>query len=198
MTRDHDVSQLTTAELERARRDLHANLGLIAQGSPAHAPIQAHMRAIDAELAGRAGHQKADGGAAVLAGAAPMGCDPLIALSNEYGADWNVRMPGRCVADHRRVDVTLMSDSVSGLAEKLRKFTETDQGPAVNPDTRSHSQPGVMSGMKSGSNPERGRARKRLLAIDVLLEDPEGISDGLEAELYALRDRLRLIALGGA
>lgn len=39
-------------------------------------------------------------------------------------------------------------------------------------------------------------ARKRLLAIDVLLEEPEEISDGLEAELYALRDRLHLIALG--
>ena len=34
--------------------------------------------------------------------------------------------------------------------------------------------------------------RKRLLAIDVLLEEPEQISDGLEAELYALRGRLRL------
>lgn len=41
------------------------------------------------------------------------------------------------------------------------------------------------------------RRRKRLLAIDVLLEEPEEISDGLEAELYALRDRLRLTALGG-
>ena len=37
--------------------------------------------------------------------------------------------------------------------------------------------------------------RKRLLAIDVLLEEPDEISDGLEAELYALRDRLHLIAL---
>jgi hypothetical protein len=40
--------------------------------------------------------------------------------------------------------------------------------------------------------------RKRLLAIDVLLEEPEEISDGLEAELYSLRDRLHLIALGGS
>jgi hypothetical protein len=39
--------------------------------------------------------------------------------------------------------------------------------------------------------------RTRLLAIDVLLEEPEEISDGLEAELYALRDWLHLIALGG-
>jgi hypothetical protein len=28
------------------------------------------------------------------------------------------------MADHRWIDVTLISDSVSGLAEKLRKFTE--------------------------------------------------------------------------
>jgi hypothetical protein len=48
MTRLHDVSQLTTAELETARRHLRANLGLITPGSPAHAPILAHMQAIDA------------------------------------------------------------------------------------------------------------------------------------------------------
>lgn len=44
----------------------------------------------------------------------------------------------------------------------------------------------------------RGRHAPRLLAIDVLLEEPEEISDGLEAELYSLRDRLHLIALGGS
>ena len=124
MIRDHDVSQLTTAELERAKRDLHTNLGLITPGSPTHAPIQAHMRAIDAELAERAEKQKANGSAAVFTGTEPMSCDPLTALSNEYGADWKVWNPGRYVADHRRIDVTLISDSVSGLAEKLRKFTE--------------------------------------------------------------------------
>jgi hypothetical protein len=32
--------------------------------------------------------------------------------------------PGRYVADHRRIDVTLVSESVLGLAEKLRVFTE--------------------------------------------------------------------------
>jgi hypothetical protein len=37
--------------------------------------------------------------------------------------------------------------------------------------------------------------RKRLLAIDVLLEVPEDISDVLETELYALRDRLQAAAL---
>jgi hypothetical protein len=37
--------------------------------------------------------------------------------------------------------------------------------------------------------------RKRLLAVNVLLEIPEDISDGLEAELYALRDKLEAEAL---
>lgn len=55
MTRSHDVGQLTTAELEIARRQLRANLGLITAGSAAHAPILAQMRAIDTELAGRTG-----------------------------------------------------------------------------------------------------------------------------------------------
>ena len=62
MTRDHDVSQLTTAELELTMRELRANLSLISPDSPAHVPILAHMRAIDAELAGRAGNQQPPAG----------------------------------------------------------------------------------------------------------------------------------------
>ena len=61
MTRDHGVSQLTTAELEQTMRDLRTNLGLISPDSPAHVPIQAHMRAIDAELTRRAGNQQLSG-----------------------------------------------------------------------------------------------------------------------------------------
>jgi hypothetical protein len=53
-----------------------------------------------------------------------MSADPLTALNNEYGAEWNVRHPGRYVADHRWLDVTLISDSVPELVEKLRAFTE--------------------------------------------------------------------------
>jgi hypothetical protein len=124
MIRDHDVRQLTTAELERTKRDLYANLGLINPDSPAHVPIQAHMKAIDAELAERAKLQKVNGSAVVSTGTEPAGCDPLTALSNEYGTEWKVWKPGRYVADHRRIDVTLISDSVAGLAEKLRTFTE--------------------------------------------------------------------------
>jgi hypothetical protein len=37
--------------------------------------------------------------------------------------------------------------------------------------------------------------RKRLLAIEVLLEEPNEINDILETELYALRDRLQTVAL---
>jgi len=53
-----------------------------------------------------------------------MSADPLTALNNEYGAEWKVWRPGRYVADHRRLDVTLIADSVPGLAGKLRAFTE--------------------------------------------------------------------------
>ena len=51
--RPHDVSDLTDAELERARRDLQVSLALAFPGSPVRAPILAEMTAIDAELAER-------------------------------------------------------------------------------------------------------------------------------------------------
>jgi hypothetical protein len=50
--REHDVTALTAAELEAARRELAASLALARPGSPVCAPIQAHLAAIDAELAG--------------------------------------------------------------------------------------------------------------------------------------------------
>ena len=53
-----------------------------------------------------------------------MSADPLTALNNEYGAEWKIWRPGRYVADHRRLDVMLVSDTSSGLADKLRAFTE--------------------------------------------------------------------------
>jgi hypothetical protein len=37
--------------------------------------------------------------------------------------------------------------------------------------------------------------RKMRLAVDVLLGEPDEISDGLEGELYALRDKLDVMAL---
>jgi hypothetical protein len=51
--REHDVSVLTAAELEAARRELTASLALARPGSPVRAVIRARMAAIDAELAGR-------------------------------------------------------------------------------------------------------------------------------------------------
>jgi hypothetical protein len=124
MMRSHDVTQLTTAELERAKRDLQANLGLITPHSAAQVPITAQMQAIDAELAERAGSQEADRDRAVATDTEPADCDPLAALASEYEEEWKIWKPGRYLADHRRLDVSLKSDSVVGLAEKLRAFTE--------------------------------------------------------------------------
>ena len=62
MTRSHDVSQLTNAELELTRRHLRASLALITPDSPTRVPILAHMQAIDAELAGRTGNQQPGAG----------------------------------------------------------------------------------------------------------------------------------------
>jgi hypothetical protein len=51
--RSYDVSALTTAELQRARRELAASLALTRPGSPARIPITTQIAAIDAELAQR-------------------------------------------------------------------------------------------------------------------------------------------------
>ena len=51
--RDHDVTALTTRELEHARRELAASLALARPGSPACVPILARLSAIDAELVQR-------------------------------------------------------------------------------------------------------------------------------------------------
>jgi hypothetical protein len=53
--RPHDVSSLTAAQLERARRDLQVSLSLAVPGSPIRVPILAEMTAIDTELARRGG-----------------------------------------------------------------------------------------------------------------------------------------------
>ena len=51
--RPSDVSNLTSAELERARRDLDISLALAFPGSPVRMPILAELSAIDRELAAR-------------------------------------------------------------------------------------------------------------------------------------------------
>jgi hypothetical protein len=50
LKREHDVSQMTTAELERARRELTASLALARPDSPARVPILARLSAIDTAL----------------------------------------------------------------------------------------------------------------------------------------------------
>ena len=66
--RKHDVTALTAAELEAARRKLAASLALARPGSPIRVPIQARMAAIDAELAGRAARPARAGRPDVSAG----------------------------------------------------------------------------------------------------------------------------------
>ncbi len=53
--RDHDVRGLTASELEQAKRQLQASIALARLDSPIRAPIEAHLSAIDAELAERQG-----------------------------------------------------------------------------------------------------------------------------------------------
>jgi hypothetical protein len=53
--RPHDVSSLTAAQLERAKRDLEISLALAFPGSAVRMTIQTEMTAIDAELAERGG-----------------------------------------------------------------------------------------------------------------------------------------------
>ena len=60
--------------------------------------------------------------------------DPqLEELSEAFGEDWRVWRPGRYVADHRWLDVTLVSDTVAELGEKLRRFiTMTEDLPLTS------------------------------------------------------------------
>jgi hypothetical protein len=48
---------MTTSQLERAKRELQASLALARPGSPTRVPIEAHISAIDTELAQRADNQ---------------------------------------------------------------------------------------------------------------------------------------------
>jgi hypothetical protein len=58
--RAHDVTGLTARQLERASRELQANLALVRPDSPARVPILAQMSAIDTELARRTGERPED------------------------------------------------------------------------------------------------------------------------------------------
>jgi hypothetical protein len=49
-------------------------------------------------------------------------------LSKEFGEEWVVWRPGRYAADHCRFDVSLVSDTVAGLADRLRCFIGMTKG----------------------------------------------------------------------
>lgn len=51
----HDVSGMTAAELERARRDLQVSLALAFPGSPVRVSIAVEMSALERELGGQRG-----------------------------------------------------------------------------------------------------------------------------------------------
>jgi len=51
--REHDMTTLTAAELDGARRELLASLALARPDSPVRVPILARISAIDADLARR-------------------------------------------------------------------------------------------------------------------------------------------------
>jgi hypothetical protein len=67
-----------------------------------------------------------------------------------------------------------------GLHDTYRAAITADPAPAPN---------------GNGDNHMDDHLRKRMLAVNVLLEVPEDIPDGLESELYAYRDRLEAEAL---
>lgn len=72
--RPHDVSSLTSAQLERARRDLQISLALAFPGSPVRVSILAEMTAIDAELADCGA---CSGTACPAAPSPPLGAPPI-------------------------------------------------------------------------------------------------------------------------
>ena len=55
------MTGLTARQLERARRELQANLALVRPDSPARVPILAQMSAIETELAGREANERTEG-----------------------------------------------------------------------------------------------------------------------------------------
>ncbi|SRR6266567_3356501 len=55
--RDYDVRGMPAGELDRTRRELAASLALARPGSPIRVPLEAHISAIDAELAERTADQ---------------------------------------------------------------------------------------------------------------------------------------------
>jgi hypothetical protein len=74
--RPHDVSRMSSPELQRARRDLQVSLSLAMPDSAVREPILAHMTAIDAELERRDGWNYARKVPGVPAQRGPSGMPP--------------------------------------------------------------------------------------------------------------------------
>lgn len=60
LSRPHDMTGLTSEELEQARRDRRVSLALARPDSAVRAPILARMSAVDAELAEQGTQGRAD------------------------------------------------------------------------------------------------------------------------------------------
>ena len=90
MTRPHDVSQLTTAELEIAGRELRPDHPRL----PAQVPVLAHIQDIDAELAGRAGGQQRGEGQRHDSGMLPGPPPPLGPAGRDRGVHEPPARPG--------------------------------------------------------------------------------------------------------
>lgn len=91
--RVHDVSGLTSGDLERARRELTASLALVRPGSPVRVPILAQMSAIDTEPPSpskRPQHRRQAGfvsaGVGVVSAAGPGAGDRLVIGAAGRGA----------------------------------------------------------------------------------------------------------------
>jgi hypothetical protein len=87
--RDHDVTTLTAAELDRVRRELAASLALARPVSPVRAPILAHISAIDTELARRSTSASQPGNTRVTNLPAPQDVARMTGLVREH-QQWSV------------------------------------------------------------------------------------------------------------
>lgn len=118
--RDHEVTALTAGELDRASRELRASHALARPDSPARVLIQAHLSAVDTELAERSA------GPRVTCWAD----EQLASLREDYAGCYDVWYV-RCYPNHYRwcarpagtQCATVNADSPEELAEVLARLT---------------------------------------------------------------------------
>jgi hypothetical protein len=118
-----DFGQLSRDDLMRALRELRSGMDLLLDDSPARPLMRAQVIAVQKEIANRPVNANEETGEpAVRSGQDEKAL--LVALEREYHDEWRVWKPGNYAADHKRIDVGLVSGSLEGLADKLRIFTE--------------------------------------------------------------------------